>query len=400
MERRGSVSAAAYFTHADGRRRRIERSGRSEREARRRLTEEIERRRTYCITGNFQTTFGDVATKWLQVRRAEGELAPTTLHAYARAMDHYVLPALGGLLVTEITGAHIMDLLLDRARLPIGQVKTCRTLVRQVLAWCVSARIVTYNVAAGSLPTSRRNRRPVRTLTAAQVSIVRERLLALSARKPSRSDAVDVWDLIAVTGARISEALALRWCDIDFGDQTLVRFDGALRSIPGTGYRRSEELKSTTSRRRVAVPEATRLMLERRAERLRNGPQGAVFPTTSGFRTPPYVSAAIKEALAGTELAWVSPHILRKTVATSLFEQVGIEAASRQLGHSEVAVTMRHYIDLGDRPNLNAGALAIFAPPIGGEPNGQSSEHLSRPDNQTNVVTFPRGAVSGHRHTR
>jgi len=42
---------------------------------------------------------------------------------------------------------------------------------------------------------------------------------------------------------------------------------------------------------------------------------------------------------------WVTPHTMRRTVATIVAEQLGDEAAAGQLGHSSPTVTRKHYID-------------------------------------------------------
>jgi integrase len=44
-------------------------------------------------------------------------------------------------------------------------------------------------------------------------------------------------------------------------------------------------------------------------------------------------------------LEWVTPHVLRKTVATILDQEHDSATAALQLGHSGDAVTKRHYIE-------------------------------------------------------
>lgn len=46
--------------------------------------------------------------------------------------------------------------------------------------------------------------------------------------------------------------------------------------------------------------------------------------------------------LAGIE--GVTPHEFRRTAATTINEQAGVELASQLLGHTDPAITIKHYI--------------------------------------------------------
>ena len=53
-------------------------------------------------------------------------------------------------------------------------------------------------------------------------------------------------------------------------------------------------------------------------------------------------------------LDWVSPKTIRKTVATAIYSADGLDNASQQLGHSEVGVTAKHYVQ-----RLNIGPSGV-----------------------------------------
>lgn len=59
--------------------------------------------------------------------------------------------------------------------------------------------------------------------------------------------------------------------------------------------------------------------------------------------------------------AWVSPHDFRKTAATLIEREHGVDRAPKQLGHSGVAVTERHYIERAKAVPDNRGALDKLA---------------------------------------
>lgn len=69
------------------------------------------------------------------------------------------------------------------------------------------------------------------------------------------------------------------------------------------------------------------------------------FPTRNGtWQQVNNVERRWRQIRHGTDLDWVTPHTFRKTVATLISERVGVETASRQLGHSSPAITREFYI--------------------------------------------------------
>ena len=153
--------------------------------------------------------------------------------------------------------------------------------------------------------------------------------------------------LIAATGLRKGEALALRWdrVDLDAGTlkvlATISRVDGQLVIT---------EPKTDRSRRTVPLPPAMVAMLrrhrtEQKAERLRAGNQwvdsGLVFTNEFGGPVEPrnllrVIEAAAKKAGA----TGVGVHTLRHSAAVSWLESgVHIKAVADLLGHSSIAIT-------------------------------------------------------------
>ena len=153
--------------------------------------------------------------------------------------------------------------------------------------------------------------------------------------------------LIAATGLRKGEALALRWdrVDLDAGTvkvlATISRVDGHLVV---------SEPKTDRSRRTVPIPPAMAAMLrkhrtEQKVERLQAGNQwvdsGLVFTNEFGGPVEPRNLLRVVEAAAkkvGVE--GVGVHTLRHSAAVSWLEAgVHIKAVADLLGHSSIAVT-------------------------------------------------------------
>jgi integrase len=61
-------------------------------------------------------------------------------------------------------------------------------------------------------------------------------------------------------------------------------------------------------------------------------------------------------------MEWVTPHMMRKTVATVVDRERGTKEAASQLGHSGTAVTEAHYIEKTHRAPDLTDVLETFAP--------------------------------------
>lgn len=71
-----------------------------------------------------------------------------------------------------------------------------------------------------------------------------------------------------------------------------------------------------------------------------------VFPSSTGtYRWPHNLRRDWREALKGTEFEGITPKSFRKAVATLLRDEMGIEVASGQLGHSDERATKKHYAE-------------------------------------------------------
>ena len=140
-------------------------------------------------------------------------------------------------------------------------------------------------------------------------------------------DLHDVVLLLLGTGMRIGEALALEWTDLDLHadipyvrvDATLVepRRDAASGQVFVAGLHR-QPMTKTGAARTIALPCAAVEMLNwRRAGIMRQHDRHPVFAHAGGgWLWPNNVRTKLRGVVAGTPLAGVSPHTLRRTVGT------------------------------------------------------------------------------------
>ena len=163
--------------------------------------------------------------------------------------------------------------------------------------------------------------------------------------KPT-SRLADIMLLLAATGLRIGEVLAIRWQDLDLSAPApTLNVTGTLVEQKNQFFRQDLP-KNHASVRTIHLPDWAAEMLLQRKVNASPTRTDAVFSTRNGtFVTPSNVRTELKRAMAKSGIAErITPHAFRRTVATAVAEHVNDEAAAAQLGHASVEVTRAHYI--------------------------------------------------------
>ena len=176
----------------------------------------------------------------------------------------------------------------------------------------------------------------------------------------------DMISVMAASGLRIGEALALTWDAIDFEAGTLeVR--GTVIRLKGKGLMIKPAPKTEAGFRKLLLPSWCLDMLRnRRIYNMSVGPVSLlnlVFPSTvGGLRDPDNIQKRLDRAFEFAGVPEVTSHWLRKSVAT-LMDQAGLSAraAADQLGHSKVSVTQDIYFGRGVADTGAADVLEALA---------------------------------------
>lgn len=162
------------------------------------------------------------------------------------------------------------------------------------------------------------------------------------------TDLRGIVELLAGTGLRPNEALALRWDDIDLTASpatltvraTLVELEGGKKK--GGGIVRQEVTKTVNGLRTIYLPSATTAML---MDRWVGREHEYVFVNRDGgYLNLHNVNRSWREA-RGKELPDVLLKDFRPTVATKIERKYGAKAAQRHLGHRNVTTTETFYIE-------------------------------------------------------
>lgn len=309
-----------------------------------------------------KSRFREVADRWLawQERRvADGERSHGTLDNYRSMLRNHVLPALGELRLHEVTVPRLDRFFVAlREKTSAAHARTGRAVVGGILRYAVRHGAITSNPVREVEPIAGGSRNTARALTLDE----RREWLAQLELDPtaSRKDLPDLTRFMLATGARIGEALALYWEDVDL-DAGTVRIDWTLVRVRGEGLRRTDP-KTSHSRRVLTLPSWAVDMLRRRykaAMAENRGLASPVFPDVNGnLRDPSNTRRALREARGSERFGWVTSHVFRKTAAT-IMDEAGLSARqiADHLGHSRPSITQDTYMGRGVSSPDAAAAL-------------------------------------------
>lgn len=356
------VARVEYLDPGTGRMRRTQASGKTKSEAARKLRVMRARVHDGQPARDDQQAFGRYAESWVTTTLQASDRKATTKALYAGlARTHLIGGALAAVPLAQLRPSHVEQLVLTLRRTGYADstVRQIYTVLRAIGDAAVRDNFLARNpVAAVKRPAVTRDVEAT-SMSPAQVSAL------LSAAEGSRYHPLLV--LLASTGLRRGEALALCWSDVDL-DEGLLRVRGTLARVDG---RLTVTLpKTRRSKRTVAlsgvVADALRQVKVRTAEeRLRAGSAwrstGFVFVTEAGQPVDPRNALrALSAAARKAGLPGVGLHTLRHTAASTMLSNgVPLTTVSRLLGHSSVAITGDVYGHVA--PDVSRAAVNVLA---------------------------------------
>lgn len=334
------VADARYRDH-DGVTRQIERTGvtgqKAEDALKRALTERL------ALHGDditAESTIRTLGEQWF-VDEIEGVKALNTERRYREILHGVIYPGLGGVRMREVSVSRLDRFLKLTAstRGPATAIVT-KTVLSGVLGMAARNGALQGNPLR-DVASIKKSHKEVRVLTIEQLWDLRRRMYAneLAVLR----DVPEPIDYMLGTGARIGEALALRWADLDLSAEpatALVR--ATVVWVNERGAIIQERPKSASSRRLLTLPSWTADMLRRRRDAATENDLDLVFPSARGtVREPANLRRQWRELREAIGYDWVVPHTFRKSVATLADDP---ELAAAQLGHSSTATTKKNYI--------------------------------------------------------
>jgi integrase len=284
---------------------------------------------------NRQPTLGEYAAVWLDTQQPR--LRGRTIEWYEGAIRRHVVPKLGRYRLTEITTDDVAALIASMEK--DGLAGWTQRGVLVPLSRCFSAAVRAGLVSANPCSALERSERPRvrrRELPALDSETVR-RLIAATPRRYRTLVALSV-----LTGLRQSEALGLRWQDIDTRAGIVqVRFQLG-RDM------RLVEPKTPAAKREVPIPPSlARMLAEHRLSSKHSRSSDFVFATATG--TPLGHRNVVRRGLAKAIETGVMPvgfrwHDLRHVAASLLIEQgASVAYIAKVLGHASPSTTLSIY---------------------------------------------------------
>jgi integrase len=331
-------------------------------DARRRMTEQVERGEVR----HTKETFADYWTRWLDRRRPY--LEPGTWGGYERDGRLRLLPALGELALDKLGVEHVRGLLDELVEAMQAEELSAKTINNTLgtLVVCLNAAVEDELIASN--PALRVPRLP-------PAHVEREYLRL--GEIPLYLDACSALyrplaELLIGSGLRISEALALRVSDLELeqGGGVIVVYRSRKRD--SIGSTKSDRFRSVEIGRGLA--QVLSEQLARRAEqsagdqrealvfvmpqRVAKGENGHWHGAGEPIDRTTVSRDWHKTALANASLRDMPLHALRHTAAAAwLAAGNSLMYVQRQLGHADISTTESYYGHL-ERHVLAAGALA------------------------------------------
>jgi len=333
-------------------------------------------------------------TDWIAGKR----LAPGTLQSYAKNVRLHIAPRLGATPLASLTGAAIDRWMRDLERegradgtggLSARTVRYVYTILREALSEAVRQGVLATNPTDRATPPSpSQTRAPeMRVWTAEQLADF------LTWCTTINGESALAWRMLAVTGMRRGELLALRWRDIDF-DRGTVEVRRSLSIIQEKGqpaYLHEGATKTGRSRKVELDPETLAGLRSYRAQRgalaldLAREDSVAFGKLDGSWRNPTNFSRLFvdqltrgRRELGADALPMIRLHDLRHTHASLLLaDGVPVKVVSERLGHASPTITLSVYQHV--LPGMGRQAADRFAALLGPRSIEAVSRGGSRP---------------------
>jgi integrase len=283
-----------------------------------------------------KATIRELGDVWLA---SQTHLKPSSLAPVESAYRLHVLPAWAEVRLNDIRHSHVQSWVSE-----LSDTKGATLVIRSygilaaIIDVAVKDRRVLENVARGvKLPKKTKKRRAY--LTHTQVD-------ALAEHSGTHSTLVY---LLAYTGLRWGEAIALRVKDLDLLKRRLTVTENAplVAGVIRVGTPKANEARS------LVYPEFLAVMLAKECEG--KGRESLVFGDGHNYLATPkhghgWVERAVRQCQALDDtFPRVTPHDLRHTAASlAVSAGANVKALQRMLGHASAAMTLDTYADLFD----------------------------------------------------
>jgi integrase len=293
-------------------------------------------------------TVADFMAEWLDVMGK----AESTAKTYRGHVRNHITPALGNIKLEKLEPVTVQRFIdnLPAKGISKATVVRIRATLSVAMNRAVDLGLIAYNpvtrAKAPRPPAGKTRHKPMETedlklflkhAKAHRLSVVSPGPGGRLVSSPTGPSLWPLWALLAGTGLRMGEALALRWEDV------------------GSTAVHVREGKSDTSTRTVPLPDWAAEALEGHQEAT-GDKRGLVFRTSTGRPLDKRnVNRWYHALLEAAGIADRRPHDLRHTYATrQVDEGTDLVTVSELLGHASITITAQYYVSGSSRAKTDA----------------------------------------------
>jgi integrase len=296
-------------------------------------------------------TFGNLLDRWLETKAQSVD--PSTISSYRWVAEKYIRPGLGRARLTSLKASDIDSFYVRLAAQPGERgkilsprtIRICHGVIRQALEQGRKWGYITRNPAIDASP-------PRSQYHEIHPPSINQVLQLLAAAKDYDEDFATYLRVLAATGCRRSEALALRWSDINWGTSELI----IAHSLTVVDSKVIEKDTKTHQSRRLVLDSGTVSKLKSHKARADDRASASGFMLDASafvFSSrvigdepwrPDVTTNRFGRLCKSNGITGVRLHDLRHYVATNLGAAgTPIATISARLGHRDKATTLNVY---------------------------------------------------------
>ena len=313
------------------------------------VKEKLKRAIGECAEINVEKAEEYTVGAWVQTwyeTYSKPNIRESTQRSYEDYIEHHVVPRIGSIKLTKLTGRDIQKMYNDvkakgRIRkkadgdtsLSVSYVRGLHMMLHNCLGRAVKERLIIRNPTEDCI---------VPKLEKKEMHILHPEDISAYLREAEKRGVLAMFFLELTTGLRKGELVALLWSDLDEKSMTLNVCKQAV-GVKGGGVKVTSP-KTETSIRKISLSQETIDVLKKEHEK---HPELEIMfpsPKTLGMYYPDSVTAIHNKILKSAGLPHIRLHDLRHTFATlALQNGVDVKTVSSILGHYDAGFTLRTY---------------------------------------------------------
>lgn len=294
--------------------------------------------------GAQELTFSVLSELWLSTLN---DLEESSIAHYRYSIEHYILPVIGNLRISQLSGAKL-ELCVLQIISPVGGEhkpfgaslsRECISLVRRLCKYAYKLHLMPM-IELSIKPVKETNEFPEALSLEEQAAVNR---FVFKNPTPRKAGILFMLQL----GLRISEVCGLQWGDIDLVHKEVRIRRGVRRIAIGTGKTSVvvQAPKTESSKRVLPIPPRLSVLLQMLYQKNTFGSDVWFLSCSSKPVEPRCYRKSIHGYLAKAGAHDVNPHMLRHTFATTCLQAgCDIKTLSELMGHSNPNITLQRYV--------------------------------------------------------